>query len=155
MLPKNIGSPVNTEQAEMNPCLSPDGNTLYFSRIYNTGEHREGNNIWISYRLTDRVDQNAIQSLEASIFSAYPNPFNSSVNIIFNKENYGIVELQIYNLLGKEVKTFQTNYAQTGSDTVMWDGTDQNNQPVPSGVYLCRISAIGGRSKTLKLLLLK
>ena len=154
-LPKNIGSPVNTEQAEMNPSLSPDGNTLYFARIYNTGEHREGDNIWVSHRLIDGVDQKAIQPLGVSLFSAYPNPFNSSVNIVSNSENYGIVELQIINLLGKEVKTIRNNFGQTGPDTIRWDGTDQNNQPVPSGVYLCSINAKDGQSKTLKLLLLK
>ena len=87
----------------------------------------------------------------------YPNPFNPTTTISFqiNNQQNEQVELSIYNLKGQRVKTLPVilsgNEVQS---SVIWNGTDDNNQPVSSGVYLYKLQA-GEFSQTKKMMLMK
>jgi len=85
---------------------------------------------------------------EYSILSCYPNPFNSSVMIKYPSNEGG--EIRIYNLLGQQVKLLCTSVV---GGQVVWDGTDNQNMSVPSGVYFARVksSGIGSGAKLLLL----
>lgn len=84
-----------------------------------------------------------------SILSCYPNPFNSSTIIKYPKN--GGVEIGIYNILGQQVKALRISL---NGGQVVWDGTDNNNNSVPSGIYFARVKASGIGSGA-KLLLLR
>jgi len=86
---------------------------------------------------------------EPSLLSAYPNPFNSSTIIKYPNNEGG--ELEIYNLIGQLVKALRISLT---SGQIVWDGTDNQNNSVPSGVYFARIKATGIGSGA-KLLLLR
>jgi len=60
----------------------------------------------------------------------YPNPFNPSTEIRFQIADYGLVELRIYDLLGREVATLVNGWKEAGTYEVTW-----NAAGVPSGVY--------------------
>ena len=93
----------------------------------------------------------------------YPNPFNPETHIVFD---VGIedgaqqrVSIVIYNLLGQQVVTLIESRQQAGFHTVTWNGLNQSNQSVASGVYFYRIVVNGDGKNTFtsskKMLLLK
>ena len=63
--------------------------------------------------------------------------------------------LNIYNIKGQKVKTLTNSVYPQGNHNVMWNGRDDNDQPVGSGVYLYRLQVDGKTRATRKCLLLK
>ncbi len=88
----------------------------------------------------------------------YPNPFNPITKISFNftTEITESTELVIYNLKGQKVKSFPI-YQSTNSPVyqVIWNGTDENNQPVSSGIYFYNLVVNGNSVTSRKCMLLK
>gem|GEM_PF-3264667 len=89
----------------------------------------------------------------------YPNPFNATTTISFDLPHSSFVVLEIYNLMGKKVRTLVADEKPAGHFEVRWDGTDEMNQDVASGIYFCRLQAIkpskGVVVQAQKLLLLR
>jgi len=83
----------------------------------------------------------------------YPNPFNPSTKISFQvtSDSSENVELMIYNLKGQKIKQY---FISNNQASIIWDGTDINNQIVPSGVYFCVLSN-GEIQQKHKMLLMK
>jgi len=71
----------------------------------------------------------------------YPNPFNPSTIIKYDLLKSGKVELKIYNILGQEVKTLVNNFEEKGRKSITWNGENNFNQKVSSGIYFYRISS--------------
>jgi len=90
----------------------------------------------------------------ACIMRAFPNPGNPSMSVHFSIPQEQHVELSVYNLLGRTVKTLYSGRKQAGTHTVMWDGTGQNNSAAPTGVYIIRLHT-GGKVHTAKVSLVK
>jgi hypothetical protein len=86
--------------------------------------------------------------------SSFPNPFNPNTTIAYSLPTAGDTTLRVYNTRGQIVKTLVCEPMETGNHSVTWDGTDDNGQPVGSGVYLYRLQR-GTLSSTNKCLLLK
>ncbi len=64
--------------------------------------------------------------------TAYPNPFNSTVLLGWSNAG-GASTLEILNILGQCVRTYEINAERTTS--IQWDGRDSQGRPVPSGMY--------------------
>ncbi len=72
--------------------------------------------------------------------SNYPNPFNPTTTIKFTTtEHTEHTELNIYNMKGQKVKQLVSGQLSAGKHSVIWDGRDENNNPVSSGIYLYRL----------------
>lgn len=71
-----------------------------------------------------------------SLSQNYPNPFNSNTCLRYNLNTPGQVELSIYNLLGKEVRTLIKQHLSAGEYKTIWDGTDEFGKEVSSGIYI-------------------
>jgi len=82
-------------------------------------------------------------------FSAFPNPFNSSVTIAFDLPRSGDVELNIFDLNGRLVETLRDGFTSAGAHTVNWSPAS-----AASGVYFARLGAEDFQT-TRKLLYLK
>lgn len=89
-----------------------------------------------------------------TLFQNYPNPFNSSTCLQYNINTPDQVELSIYNLLGKEVRTLVTKYQQPGEYQVEWNGTDNIGKEVTSGIYFAILKS-NTINKTIKLILIR
>jgi len=85
---------------------------------------------------------------------SYPNPFNPETEIAYTLSVPEIVQIQIYNVAGQVVRTFDMGYQPAGSYSVRWDGCTENGDPAASGVYLYRIEA-GPHDVTNRMVLLK
>jgi hypothetical protein len=84
----------------------------------------------------------------------YPNPFNPSTKIEFTLAKSGIVTLQIYNVLGRKVRTLVSENLPSGYKSVMWDGKSDEGNEVASGVYFYQLK-VGDFSEPKRMLLLK
>jgi len=84
----------------------------------------------------------------------YPNPFNPTTVIEFSVPERADVKLDIYNILGRKVKTLVDREMAAGDYTVQWDGTNQSGHSVATGIYLYRLTA-GDHAASRKMLLLK
>ncbi len=71
----------------------------------------------------------------------YPNPFNPITSIKYQIPTASSVRISIYNLLGQEVKTLVNEEQSAGFYTLQWNGTDNDNRTVASGMYIYRIDA--------------
>jgi hypothetical protein len=76
--------------------------------------------------------------LSDSKIKVYPNPFRNQVTIDFTCSksiNHGSVK--IYNPLGQVVKILVDHASfETGNHRIQWDGTNVENMPLPSGMYV-------------------
>jgi len=101
----------------------------------------------------DLSEQNAPVIL--NLKKNYPNPFNPTTTIEFslNKSSENL-NLEIYNVKGQKVKTLYRGKAEAGTHTFIWNGTDNSNNPVSSGIYFYRLKS-DKKLETKKMLLLK
>ena len=113
---------------------------------YGTDEMREDVREWLR-RYGKKIagntsNLNAPEVIE--LLSPVPNPFNSSCNIRFvaNQEKLN-VKLSIFSVTGERIKLLFNGTANTGLNTVEWDGTDAKGSSVSSGIYLYRIESSG------------
>ncbi|MDD5360707.1 MAG: M28 family peptidase [Ignavibacteria bacterium] len=79
----------------------------------------------------------------------YPNPFNSTTSIKYSVPKNSNVELKIYDLLGREVRTLVNEYQNAGNYVVMFNAGE-----LASGVYFYKLST-DKFSETKKMLLTK
>ena len=97
---------------------------------------------------------------QTSLNQNYPNPFNPSTTIEYDL-GFGDgpnqrVNLNIYDLLGRSIKTLLFNEEQTiGRYQIRWDGKDENDIPVSSGVYFIYMQTDKGRTYTKKIMLMR
>ena len=85
----------------------------------------------------------------------YPNPFNGTTRIAFEIPFSGSkVTIEIFDIMGRKIKTLVDNVYEAGSYKVTWDGTNSSFQTVSSGLYFYRIQA-GSFIATKKLHFLK
>lgn len=103
--------------------------------------------------LTNTKDEIAVKPL-SMLAQNYPNPFNPTTNINFNIPTAGKVNLSVYNVRGQLVKTLVDGNYAAGDHSVVWNGVDNNNNGVSSGVYFYKLNN-NGRVEMRKMVLMK
>ena len=84
----------------------------------------------------------------------YPNPFNPITTLRYDLPNDGLVNITIYDMMGRIVKTLVNGSQTAGFKSVQWNATNDKNEPVSAGLYLYSIQA-GEFRQTKKMVLLK
>jgi hypothetical protein len=84
----------------------------------------------------------------------YPNPFNPTTTIAYNMVEEGNVSIEVFNIKGQKVKTLLNEHMTVGDYTLVWEGTNDNNQKVSSGIYFYKMKS-GNYSSTKKMILMK
>jgi hypothetical protein len=84
----------------------------------------------------------------------YPNPFNPTTQISYDLPETGNVQIMIYDLMGRKIRTLMNSEKNAGFKTLQWNATNDRNEPVSAGLYLYTIQA-GEFRKTRKMVLLK
>ncbi|MEJ2543955.1 MAG: T9SS type A sorting domain-containing protein, partial [Calditrichaceae bacterium] len=82
----------------------------------------------------------------------YPNPFSSSTAISYNVNKQSEIKVTIYDILGREIKTFRTGFQTPGVHQVLWDGRNKLGQRVANGIYFYRLQS-DGKSLVRKMIL--
>jgi hypothetical protein len=84
----------------------------------------------------------------------FPNPFNSETVIRYTLPRETTVELVVYDMIGQEVVTLVYGRRPAGAHTVAWDGRDDADEELATGMYMYRLQA-GDETLARKLLLLR
>jgi len=70
----------------------------------------------------------------------YPNPFNPKTEILFGLPDDGHVTLEVYDIMGRRVKTLVNGDLRAGNHKIIWDGANDRGEPVSSGMYFYKLS---------------
>jgi len=84
----------------------------------------------------------------------YPNPFNPSTTIKYEIKEAGNVTIEVFNIKGQKVKTLVYEYQTADNYSIIWNGTNANNQGVASGIYFYKME-VGDYTCLKKMILLK
>jgi hypothetical protein len=84
----------------------------------------------------------------------YPNPFNAETVINYSIAQTGLVDLSVFDLLGRPVRRLVSSRQTAGSYAAKWDARDEGGREVSTGVYVIRLQA-GERRESYKATLLK
>jgi hypothetical protein len=66
---------------------------------------------------------------------SYPNPFNPTTNIRYSLQDDGNITIDIFNILGRKVRTLYDGIQEIGEHSILWDARDEFGAAVASGVY--------------------
>jgi serine protease AprX len=74
----------------------------------------------------------------------FPNPFNGSTTIVVDAPGEQSIELAIYDLLGRRVRTIFRGTSSPGTTPYRWrDALNDDGVQVTTGVYVCRLKTPG------------
>ena len=84
----------------------------------------------------------------------HPNPFNPVTTIRYDLPEDALVNITIYDMMGKHIKTLVNDQQTAGYRFTQWNATNNADSPVSAGIYLYMIQA-GEFRQTKKMVLLK
>lgn len=99
-------------------------------------------------------DENVIHQVTANLTQNYPNPFNPVTQIDFQISETQNASLVIFNLKGQKVKTLASGIINAGDHSVIWQGRDDNDNEVASGIYYYQLKTENS-IESRKMILLK
>jgi len=131
--------------------LSADGaESVYAADVDGDGDmdvlsasHRDDKIAWYENMKITNINEKYVFNIpeEYKLYNNFPNPFNPRTIIRYEIPTSCSVELSIYNQLGQKVYTLVNKWQTAGTYQVVWDGKDDQGQPVASGVYVYQIKA--------------
>lgn len=95
-----------------------------------------------------------IQPAKFDILQNYPNPFNPSTQVKIILSAPSKVEVTVYNILGKEIKTLLSDNLSSGEHDIEWNGKDSEGKYLAVGIYFIQMRA-NSFNKTIKTILLR
>ena len=84
----------------------------------------------------------------------YPNPFNPITTLRYDLPEDAFVRITVYDMLGKVVSNLLSTNQSSGNKSLQWNATNNQGQPVSTGLYLYTIE-VGDFRQTKKMVLLK
>jgi hypothetical protein len=141
------GGPITEFHGDVALMRRPDGGLRLMSN------HPEGIASFIPIA-TDVADKH-LNPTSFILHQNTPNPFNPQTAIGWQGIAGSPIKIAIYNAVGQKIRTLLYEDGPNGAHSVIWDGIDAQGNPVPSGVYLYRISVDGSSTQTKKMLLMK
>lgn len=88
----------------------------------------------------DNAEQNSYAD-EFQIMQNYPNPFNPSTTITYSLPEQSKIDIIIYDVQGRVLRTFNRGVQSPGRQQIVWDGTNNRGNQLSSGIYLYRVKA--------------
>ena len=95
-----------------------------------------------------------VKPIGSSLSKNHPNPFNSTTSIDYTLSESGMVSLVIYDLEGTLIKTLTDDYQEKDYHTIIWNGMNEDRQPIENGRYILKMST-SGFSDSITMTLLK
>ena len=110
------------------------------------------------------IDEGALEELNTennnaspelfTLHQNYPNPFNPVTNLDYNLPENAMVNLTVFDMMGKVVIILVNGQQSAGYKTLQWNATNNSAQPISAGLYFYTIQA-GEFSQTRKMILLQ
>lgn len=108
----------------------------------------------IYYRVETGVADGGAPALRTTLGENRPNPFNPLTTIRFSMAEEGPVQIAVYDISGRQVRTLLSGMQPAGEHETVWNGTGANGRPVAAGIYFCRMKT-GDETLSRKMVLLK
>lgn len=89
----------------------------------------------------DLLDAETSGPNEFSLAQNYPNPFNLETQIVFQMPTDELVQLTVFDILGRQVAVLVNATLQAGRHQITWEGRDANGLRVSSGMYFYQLRA--------------
>ena len=89
-----------------------------------------------------------------NLHNAYANPFNSITSLRYDLSKDELVNIIIYDMMGRIVKTLVNKSQTAGYKSIQWNATNDRNKRISAGLYMYTIQ-IGEFRQTRKIVLLK
>ena len=129
----------------------------YYIRV--RGENEAGEGLWSDSLIFTTISLESDKEKrflpnKFSLHQNYPNPFNPITFLRYDLPNDGLVNITIYDMMGRIVKTIVNSSQTAGYKSIQWNATNDRNEPVSAGLYLYTIQA-GEFRQTKKMVLLK
>ena len=87
------------------------------------------------------------------LYPARPNPAAPTTMIRYRLRDAGPIRLTVFSAAGARVRTLAQGRVVAGMHSVPWDGRNDTGQPVPGGVYFCRLEGPYGAAKRTVILI--
>ena len=84
----------------------------------------------------------------------YPNPFNPTTQIKYDLPEDALVNITIYDIMGRSIKSLVNSKQTAGYRSIQWNATTNLGEPVSAGMYIYMIQA-GEFRQVRKMVLLK
>jgi Peptidase family C25/Propeptide_C25/HYDIN/CFA65/VesB-like, Ig-like domain/FlgD Ig-like domain len=127
--------------------------TYYWQVVCRNVTGSTDGDVW-DFTTTNDVWANNTIIYQTDLKQNFPNPFNPSTTVRFALKEPGITRIDIYNIKGKVVKHLVNDQYPAGNHNVIWNGNNDNGNPVSSGIYFY-ILRTSDFKLTRKMLLMK
>lgn len=132
-------------------------NTSYFWRV--SAQNGFGGSMYSSSRRfttgnTINIEEDLIVPAQTVLLQNTPNPFNPSTRINYALAKRSDVQIEIYNLKGQKLRSFEFLNQREGIHYLLWDGLDQVGKPAATGIYFY-IMRTGEYTATRKMIMIK
>jgi hypothetical protein len=131
----------------------PNSDLLYAATNYDIYEISSGSTKSLKHFITAVNDDGKEIVKRFVLHQNYPNPFNPSTTISYETPKLGLVQVKIYDVLGREVATLVNEMQSAGKHSVVFN-SKQANKDLSSGIYLYRLR-FGNNMVSNKMILLK
>ncbi len=101
--------------------------------------------------LSTSVDRENEFPADFALEQNYPNPFSSSTVIPYALSEPSLAVVTIYDILGREIRTWTMKSHSAGAGQVAWDGLDDSGKRVERGIYFYRLNS-GGKIQVRKMI---
>ena len=129
--------------------------TEYFYRVsYNVGDWSEYSEVLSVTLEAVNVDDGEQLPTVYALHQNYPNPFNPVTNLSYDLPEDAMVNITIFDMMGKVVRTLVNGQQSAGYKRLQWSATNNSGHPISAGLYIYTIQA-GDFSQTRKMILLK
>lgn len=158
-LPQGVASPASSDSywtffKESAQAESTGKFTLAMVAAHSQAEWQEAAARARSQFVAEGGSDGPVTPSSFELFASYPNPFNPSTTVRFALPEASDVRLDIFNALGQRVATPLSRHLAAGQHSVTWHARSDQDVPLPSGLYLVRVTA-AGQVRTGKMTLLR
>lgn len=121
-----------------------DGSTSFMPRVVPGG---------VDYETVDINEQSSLPE-KVSLSQNYPNPFNMKTEISLSIPNKTYVNLDVFDILGRQIRVLLADNLEPGNYNVIWDGRSDSGEEVSTGMYFYNLKTFD-ISLTKKMILIK
>lgn len=100
-------------------------------------------------------EEDGLQPAGFRMYAPWPNPFNPAVTAAIDLARNDNVSVEVFDLLGRKVRRLHQGRVTAGYHTFVWNGTDQQDRPAASGVYLIVCRTGSGMAEKRKIVLMR
>ena len=136
------------DKVNRNPRLFNGYSTSGIYEVMNIWESKQDDN-WrlmmskIGFKLSGVQNRFSHSHPDFNLGQNFPNPFNSVTSIKYKIPQRSFITIKIFNNLGQEIKTLVEQTKPPGIYSVAWDGRDNEENSVSSGIYFYQLAVNG------------